>query len=329
MPEAAFWQWLRQTGRCVEEQAGREALWRGRRVRVVDGSTEKIAETAANCAEYPRQRGQRPGASYPVVRVLVVFSLAVGTVLEALMRPYQGKGTGETSMLRELASCFASGDVLLGDRYFAGYWDLAFWGRRGVDVVTRAPVSRRSDFRRGKRLGKDDHLIVWKRGQRPDWVTADEADEFPRTLTLREVRVRVTIPGFRTRSVVLITTLLDPASYPVSALADLYRQRLAGGTQPEEPEDAPGDRTPPHQNAGDGSQGIRDASDRLQLCPPGRFGGLAADGTPGQPDQLSRGPANAQRVPAATVSNERVRDLARAAAGRRRPPSRGEPSQPR
>ncbi len=225
LPEAAFWQWQRQTGQCVEEQAGREALWRGRRVRVVDGSTEKIAETAANCAEYPRQRGQRPGASYPVVRVLVVFSLAVGTVLEALMRPYQGKGTGETSMLRELASCFASGDVLLGDRYFAGYWDLAFWGRRGVDVVTRAPVSRRSDFRRGKRLGKDDHLIVWKRGQRPDWVTADEAAEFPRTLTLREVRVRVTIPGFRTRSVVLITTLLDPASYPVSALADLYRQR--------------------------------------------------------------------------------------------------------
>lgn len=225
LPETAFWQWLRQTGRCVEEQAGQDALWRGRRVRVVDGSTEKIAETAANCAAYPRQRGQRPGASYPVVRVLVVFSLAVGTVLEALMRPYRGKGTGETSMLRELAPCFAAGDVLLGDRYFAGYWDLAFWARRGVDVVTRAPVSRRSDFRRGKRLGKDDHLIVWKRGPRPDWVTADEAAEIPRTLTLREVRVRVTIPGFRTKSLVLVTTLLDPAAFPVSALTDLYRQR--------------------------------------------------------------------------------------------------------
>ncbi len=118
LPEAAFWQWLRQTGRCVEEQAGREALWRGRRVRVVDGSTEKIAETAANCAEYPRQRGQRPGASYPVVRVLVVFSLAVGTVLEAAdaalsgQRDRRNQHASRTGVVLRLGRRAAGGPLL-------------------------------------------------------------------------------------------------------------------------------------------------------------------------------------------------------------------------
>lgn len=125
LPEAGCYDLLRRSGRQLEEQAPPDWRWQGRSVRVVDGSTLRIADTAANRQEYPLQSGLKPGCHFPVVRILVVFSLAVGVVLEAALRPYKGKGTGETGMLRELADQFRPGDVLLGDRYFAGFWDLA------------------------------------------------------------------------------------------------------------------------------------------------------------------------------------------------------------
>ena len=227
LPEAAFWDVQRQTGRIVEEQAAPQSHWHGRRVRVVDGSTLKIEETAENCAVYPLQAGLQPGTSFPLVRILVVFSLAVGTVLEAAIRPYQGKGTGETGMLRSLmgSPALAAGDVLLGDRYFAGFWDIAFWQGRGLDIVTRLPKSRHVDFRQGQRRGPEERLITWRKTERPDWLMPAEAQQFPDTLTLRAVRVRVSQPGFRTRVLIVITTLLDPVAYPASSLAELYRRR--------------------------------------------------------------------------------------------------------
>src|SRR5690606_17907798 len=146
---------------------------------------------------------------YPVVRFLVIFSLAVGTVLDAALRPYQGKGTGETGMLRELAHVFAEGDVLLGDRYFAGYWDIAFWLKRGVDVVSRCPASRQFDYRKGRRLGPNDYVMTWHKTQRPDWVSPAEAGDYPDEISIRFVKVRVAQRGFRVQEILVITTLLD------------------------------------------------------------------------------------------------------------------------
>lgn len=225
LPEEVFWRLLRESAGELEQTASAEWLWCNRRVRVVDGSTLLIPDTQENRREYPLQAGQQPGCHFPLVRILVVFSLATGLVLDAALRPYKGKGTGETSMLRDLADRFAVGDVLLGDRYFAGYWDMAWWLARGVDVVTRLPVSRHSDFRRGTRLGRDDHLVVWKSTQRPGWLSREEAQALPAELTLREVRVRVTVPGFRTKSVIVVTSLLDARAYPAKKLAELYRRR--------------------------------------------------------------------------------------------------------
>ena len=225
IPEAVFTTLFEQAGRETEDRLGEKGLWCGRRVRVIDGSTLQIADTEANRREYPLQRGLQPGCHYPVVRILAVFSCAVGVVLQALLRPYQGKGTGETGMLRDLADFFSPGDVQLNDRYYGGYWDIAFWQQRQVDLVTRLPASRRSDFRRGQRLGKNDHRVTWRRTERPEWLTLAEAANFPETLTLREVRVPVTIPGFRTREVIVITTLLDPVAFPAHEVAGLDRRR--------------------------------------------------------------------------------------------------------
>lgn len=225
LPEEAGHQLVRDTGREAAAAAPSSWRWLGRNVVVGDGSTATMADTAANQAEYPQMACQRPGCGLPIARIVVLFSLAVGTVLEAAIGRYQGKHTGENSLLRTLHDAFQPGDVFLGDRCFSGWCDVVLLKRRGVDVVLRKHQGRATDFRTGRRLGPDDHLVVWQKPQRPDWMSPEEYDELPGELTLREVRVRVRQRGFRTREVIVVTTLLDPEQYPAREIAQLYRRR--------------------------------------------------------------------------------------------------------
>jgi len=155
----------------------------------------------------------------------VIFSLSVGTVLEAAIGKYKGKQTGESSLFRELYATLAEGDVVLADRYFSGWFDIALLRQRGVDIVVRKHQLRRTDFRTGKRLGKEDHLLVWSRPERPQWMSAEQYLALPATMMLREVRVRVSQPGMRTKSLLVVTTLLDAEQYPADEIASLYRRR--------------------------------------------------------------------------------------------------------
>lgn len=225
LPEEACLQLVRQTGRELEDEGPREWLWHGRRVRVADGATITMPDTAENQAEYPQQKNQKPGCGLPIARILVVFSLAVGTVLDAAIRPYEGKQTGENSMFRSLHDRLAAGDVVLADRYFSGWCDLALLAQRGVDVVVRKHQLRATDFRTGRRLGRDDHLVCWLKPKRPDWMSPECYAALPRELVLREVRVRVRQRGFRVKTLTVVTTLLDAVEFSAEAIADLYRLR--------------------------------------------------------------------------------------------------------
>jgi putative transposase len=225
LPEAACHQLVRETGRECEQRAAESWLWLGRRVRAVDGTTVTMPDTAANQAAYPQQKNQKAGCGFPIVRLVVVFSLAVGTVLDAALGKYEGKQTGENSLFRQLHGLLDEGDVVLADRYFGGWFDIALLRQRGVDVVVRKHQMRPTDFRTGTRLGKDDHLVRWSKPQRPEWMTAEQYATLPAELELREIRIRVRQPGFRTRSVLAVTTLLDPVVYSAEELAKLYRQR--------------------------------------------------------------------------------------------------------
>ena len=225
LPEETCKQLVRRTGQELEDQAPREWFWHKRRVRVADGTTITMPDTPENQAEYPQQKNQKPGCGFPIMRILVVFSLAVGTVLEAAIRPYEGKQTGENSMLRTLHDSFAAGDVLLADRYFSGWFDLALLQQRGVDVVIRKHQLRATDFRTGRRLGRDDHVVNWTKPQRPDWMTVECYAALPEELVLREVRVRVQKRGFRVKNLVVVTTLLDAEEFSANEIGDLYRLR--------------------------------------------------------------------------------------------------------
>ena len=225
LPEAACQELVRRTGRELEAQAPAQWLWRGRRVCVVDGSTITMPDTAENQAEYPQADTQAPGCGLPIARVLVMFSLAVGTVVEAAIGQYKGKQTGENSLFRTLHHTLSEGDVVLADRYFSGWFDLALLAQRHVDVVVHKHQLRVSDFRTGQRLGKDDHRVRLAKPQRPEWLSAELYESLPAELELREVRVHVKQRGFRTKTLVIVTTLLDADAFPAREIADLYRRR--------------------------------------------------------------------------------------------------------
>jgi hypothetical protein len=225
LPEEVVWDLARRSGQSIHNRADAQWLFQGRPVKLLDGTTVVMPDTEANQAEYPQPRSQKPGLGFPIARILVVISLAVGTVLEAAMGPYQGKQSSELGLFRQIRGQLQRGDIALADRFFCNYWVIADSLRRGVDVVFRLHQTRKTDFRRGRRLGPDDHIVTWPKTQRPDWMSPAEYAAMPKELKLREIRVRIKDRKKRTRELVIVTTLLDATKYPASALGDLFRQR--------------------------------------------------------------------------------------------------------
>ncbi len=225
LPEAALRRLAHDTGRALHRQLPDGWRWHGRRVKVVDGATLSMPDTPANQKAYPQHNAQRPGLGFPLLRVVTIFCLASGAVLEAALGRYQGKRSGENALLRDMDEGLEPGDVLLGDGAFASYFDLAQRRARGVDAVVRIHQCRRVDFRRGRRLGPADHIVFWERPKRPDWMDAATYAAVPEVMAVREVRVRVQQKGFRTRVYVVATTLLDAETYPAEELGELYRRR--------------------------------------------------------------------------------------------------------
>lgn len=185
-----------------------------------------MADTGAHQKEYSQQSGQKAGCGFPILRALVPFSLAVGSVIEAAISPYSGKQTGENSLLPTLHSTLHEGDVLVLHRYFSGWFDIALLQEQGVDVViVRKHQLRATDFRSGRRLGKDDQLVCWSKPQKPPWMDSETDHSPPDSLRLREIRVRVTQPEFLTQTLVVVTTLLEADDYTHDDLATVFRLR--------------------------------------------------------------------------------------------------------
>jgi hypothetical protein len=210
---------VRHTGRLIAAEGSDTWLWRGRRVRLVDGTTVTLPDTRANQTAYPQQSGQKPGLGFPICRIVGVTCLSSGAVLDAAMGDYKGKGSGEQALLRTLLDVFESGDVMLGDAFYATYFLLAELRLRGVDALFEQHGARKrsTDFRLGKKLGSRDHLITLTKPKiRPEWMTPEQYESAPESLVIRELEV-----GCKT----LVTTMTCPNTTPKSALKDLYKHR--------------------------------------------------------------------------------------------------------
>ncbi|CAN5452411.1 hypothetical protein BH20VER3_BH20VER3_15350 [soil metagenome] len=192
----------------------------GRPVKIVDGTNLSMPDTEANQALWPQPTSQKPGCGFPMMKLVGLFSLSSGALLESARGNLH---VHESLLFRELWKKLQRGDVLLGDRGFCSYGTMASLAKRGVDSVLRLHQKRAVDFRRGKVLGPDNRLVTWEKpSQRTEVWSEEEFAALPETLTLRLIRLRVAAQGFRTRTVVLVTTLTDAELYPADALRELY-----------------------------------------------------------------------------------------------------------
>jgi putative transposase len=225
IPAAVVRRLALQVGERLEGAAPASWQWHGRRVHLADGSTSTLPDTPENQKAFPQPATQKPGLGSPIIRWVVLVGLATAAVQGLAYGPYLGKETGETALFRQLLALLASGDVVVADRYYCSYFLVALLQALGVDVVFRLHHLRKYDFRRGRRLGTGDHVVVWQRPARPDWMSGEEYDGIPETITVRELRVQIAEPGCRVRTLVLATTLLDAAEYPKEDLEELYQKR--------------------------------------------------------------------------------------------------------
>jgi len=204
--------------------APQTTLLQGRRLKALDGTSVRLADTPANQKDFPQSTSQKAGTGFPIMKIAALFCIGSGALL--------GHATGnlwmsDISVAAQILGSLSPQDVLIADRGFCNYALVALLFRNQVDVVARIPTNvRKIDFRKGKRLASKDALFVWNKSKIPcKWLPLDQWLGLPQTLTVRILRVRVRLPGLRVREITLMTTLLDPALYSAKAIAQAFRVR--------------------------------------------------------------------------------------------------------
>ena len=203
-------------GECLEAKTPMQWRWRGRAVKLLDGTTISMPDTAASQAVYPQSGEQQPGLGFPLAMLVALISLSTGAVLRWATGPCRGKGTGEQALFRTLMPHLSKGDIILVDRYHCTFFTVAMLAEHGVDILTRQHQRRLSDFRKGRRLGPRDQLVTWTRPQRPRWMDHETYQRMPESIRVRQTEVAGRI---------LVTTLTDARQVTPADLDALYRQR--------------------------------------------------------------------------------------------------------
>jgi len=197
-------------------------LFKGLHAKLIDGFTFTMPDTPENQAVYPQQKAQKKGVGLPIARCVGILSLATACMMDVAIGPFKGKETGESALLRSILGRLKPGDLAVMDRYYCSFMLIAMMVSQGTQMCARKHHLRKSDFRKGRRLGKYDHIIVWTRPQRPKWMHQETYEQIPETLELREIRFSVVENGRRTKALTIITTLTDIDEFSKEDIADLY-----------------------------------------------------------------------------------------------------------
>lgn len=211
----------RHSAKLLEQHLPESCAWKGRGVKMVDGTTVSMPDTPENQKTYPQSNTQAQGIGFPICRMVGMVSLGSGAVIDVAYGPCEGKGSDETTLLRDLMHNLQPGDIELADALYPSYFHLCDLKRRGVDGLFEQHGSRRrsTDYRRGVSLGKKDHLVILKKPKRPDWMSEQEYEQMPQTLSVREFDTG----GKHGKT--MVTTLLCPKQYSQSSLKRFYWRR--------------------------------------------------------------------------------------------------------
>lgn len=243
LPLAVFHRLLETLATTLRSTTTADACWRGHRVWLVDGSSFSMPDEPELQRHFGQPTGQRRGCGFPVAKWLAMFDLTTGMLLRTATAPLHSH---EMSRVAAISGELEPGDVVLGDRGFCSYAHLALLAGRRLHGVFRIHQKQIVDFtpgrpqaRRGSKdlpgrphsrwvlaQGASDQIVVWSKPKsKPVWISEEAYAALPEELRVRELRYRVEVPGYRVREITLVTTLLDAATYPASALADLYYRR--------------------------------------------------------------------------------------------------------
>jgi len=224
IPLVLLQRFLKASACAAQRLVPRPTLLQGRALKALDGSSVRLADTAANQKAFPQPHSQQPGAGFPIMKIVVLFCIATGSVLDcATGHRFQS----DVSLAAQMFAGLVRRDILVADRGFASFAVLALLQRLGIDFIARLPTGvRRVDFRQGRRLGRKDALFVWHKPKtRSPWMPLADWLLLPETLTIRVLQVRVPIRNQRVRTLTLVSTLLDPKLYPAKEIAEAYRLR--------------------------------------------------------------------------------------------------------
>ena len=208
---------VKYTGKSVKEKFNNRNNINGN-IYLIDGTTFTLPDTLKNQEKYPQQVSQKEGLGFPICRALGVVCLESGAIVNAKIAPYKGKGADEHTMLRAVLNTFEKGDLVIGDALYSSYWLLAYLKQNSIHGVFQQNGGRakKTDFRTGKKLAKNDHIVSYSRPQKPKWMTTEQYEATPKTLEIRELKVK---------HKTLVTTLFQEKTHGKNDISELYQSR--------------------------------------------------------------------------------------------------------
>lgn len=216
LPEPFIHELVKISGSCETKEIPNGWKIYGREVKSIDGTTVNMPDTPENQSEYPQHGQQKEGVGFPLARLVVVMSLTLGTVVDYAIGAHKGKGTGEQTLYRKISDCIQLGDIGLADCYYPSFFFMADFLMKQADAICAAQRQRRYDFRKGKSLGKNDHVVEWSKPRKPNTMSQEEYDKYPDQIKVRE---------FKVKGVIYVTTFLNHKKYPKKELAHIYKMR--------------------------------------------------------------------------------------------------------
>lgn len=214
LPEFAVKSLVKEIGNLAAKNARKIWKWNGREVKIVDGTTLTMPDTIKNKEFFQKHTNHAGMVGYPMARLVVLMSLATGTVVDYALGASRGKETGEHALLRSMLDSINEGDLILGDRYYPSFFLISDIISRGSDGVFPGMTARKYDFRKGKQLAKNDHIVEWIKPTKPEWMDKEAYDKYPKKLNVRE---------FKIDGKIYVTTVLK--KYSKKELSILYKFR--------------------------------------------------------------------------------------------------------
>jgi hypothetical protein len=225
LPTAVLRTLARRTAQQLQVSLPEDWKWHGRNVFIIDGSHVSMPDTEPNQARYPQPEVQQPGVGFPLARLAVLLSLATGACHDLAIASYTGKGTGETTLFRQMYGTLSPGDVVVADALFDNYFIACELRRRGIELVVRVQAERVGS--RTIESRPDGDIIAWQRPNKPRGMSGEQYRRYPESLTMRQVSVDARDRNNRAEQFKVATTILD-AAIDGGQIGDLFERRWDG-----------------------------------------------------------------------------------------------------